>query len=86
MSRDPAADLSVEVAELSRQIGVIDADITLVNEQLNETQGMFSAFLIYYRKNQEEHNGNVICLDYRRSCCRGSPEVGTCLGQGTSSG
>ena len=51
MSKDLAADQSVEVAELRRQIGVIDADITLVNERLNESQGMCSAFLIMlYRK------------------------------------
>ena len=48
MSKDPAADRSVEVAELRRQIGVIDADITLVNERLNKSQGMCSAFLITY--------------------------------------
>ena len=51
MSKDPAVDRSVEVAELRRQIGVIDADITLVNKLLNESQGMCSAFLIFYRKN-----------------------------------
>ena len=45
------ADQSVEVAELRRQIGSIDADIMLVNERLNESQGMCSAFLIMlYRK------------------------------------
>ena len=49
--KDPAADQSVEVAELRRQIGIIDADIMLVNERLNESQGMCSAFLIIlYRK------------------------------------
>ena len=51
VSKDPAAEQSVEVAELRRQIGSIDADITLVNERLNESQGMCSAFLIMlYRK------------------------------------
>ena len=40
----PAADQSVEVAELTRQIGSIDADITLVNERLDKTQGMCHAF------------------------------------------
>ena len=50
MAKDPAASRSVEVAELRRQIGVIDADITLVNERLNESQGMCSAFLTFYRK------------------------------------
>ena len=45
MSKDPAADQSVEVAELRRQIGSIDADITLVNERLDESQGMCSSFL-----------------------------------------
>ncbi|XBI80710.1 hypothetical protein VPH35_089799 [Triticum aestivum] len=34
----PAANQSVEVAELRRQIGSIDADITLVNKRLNESQ------------------------------------------------
>ena len=48
MLKDPAADRSIEVAELRRQIGAIDADITLVNERLNESQGMFSAFLIIF--------------------------------------
>ena len=53
MSKDPVADRSVEVAELRRQIGAIDADITLVNERLNESQGMCSAFLIiFYRKSE----------------------------------
>ena len=47
MAKGPAADRSVEVAKLRRQIGVIDADITLVNERLNESQGMCSAFLIF---------------------------------------
>ena len=51
VAKGPAADRSVEVAELRRQIGVIDADITLVNEWLNESQCMCSAFLICYRKN-----------------------------------
>ena len=41
----PAADQSVAVAELTRQIGSIDADITLVNERLDEVQGVCSAFL-----------------------------------------
>ena len=56
VSKDPTVDRSVEVAELRRQIGVIDADITLVNERLNESQGMCSAFLIFYRKKQVEHD------------------------------
>ena len=52
VSKDPAADRSVEVAKLRRQIGAIDADITLVNKRLNESQGMCSALLIMlYRKN-----------------------------------
>ena len=38
VAKGPAADRSVEVAELRRQIGVIDADFTLVNERLNESQ------------------------------------------------
>ena len=47
MSKDPVADRSVEVAKLRRQIGVIDVDITLVNEGLNETQSMCSVFLVF---------------------------------------
>ena len=51
ISKDPAADQSVEVAELRRQIGSVDADITLVNKRLEESQGMCSASLIMlYRK------------------------------------
>ena len=87
MSKDLAVDRCVEVAELRRQIGAIDADITLVNERINESQGMCSAFLIMlYRKIWEGHNINVIYLDCRWCCCRGSPEGGTFPGQGTSSG
>ena len=48
--KDQAADQSVEVAELRRQIGSIDADITLVNKRLEESQGM--CFIIMYRKCQ----------------------------------
>ena len=51
VSKDPAADQSVEVAELRRQIGSIDADITLVNKWLEESHGMCSTSLIMlYRK------------------------------------
>ena len=50
MAKDPAVDRSIEVAELRRKIRVVDADITLVNERLNESQSMCSAFLIFYRK------------------------------------
>ena len=59
--KDPAADQSVEVAELRRQIGSIDADITLVNKRLEESQGMCSDSLIMmYREMQEGHNvGNM---------------------------
>ena len=41
------ADRSVEVAELRRQIEVLDADIMLVNERLNESQSMCSVFLVF---------------------------------------
>ena len=44
--KDPAADQSVEVAELRRKIGSIDVDIMLVNKRLEESQGMCSASLI----------------------------------------
>ena len=52
--KDPAANQSVVVAELRRQIRSIDADITLVNKRLEESQGMYSASLIIlYRKMRE---------------------------------
>ena len=55
--KDPAADQSVVVAELRRQIRSIDADITLVNKRLEESQGMYSAsFVILYRRMREWHN------------------------------
>ncbi|XBJ15984.1 hypothetical protein VPH35_007727 [Triticum aestivum] len=38
VSKGLAADQSIEVAKLRRQIGSIDADITLLNERLNESQ------------------------------------------------
>ena len=41
----PAAGQSIEVAELTRQIGSIDVDITLVNERLDKSQAMCTAFL-----------------------------------------
>ena len=47
MVKGPVADRTAEVAELRRQIEVVDADITLVNERLNESQGMCSVFLIF---------------------------------------
>ena len=52
MAKDPTVGRSVEVAELRRQIGVVDADITLVNERLNESQGMCSVFLIFDRETE----------------------------------
>ena len=47
VSMGPATDQSVVVAERRRQIGSIDADIALVNERLNESQGMGFAFPYY---------------------------------------
>ena len=40
----PAAGPSIEVAELTRQIGSLDADITLMNERLDKSQGMCPVF------------------------------------------
>ena len=65
MSKGLAADQSVEVAELRRQIGSIDADITLVNKRLEESQGMCLVFIIIYRKMPKGHNINAICLHCR---------------------
>ena len=47
MANGPPAGRTVEVAELQRHIGVVDADITLVNERLDESQSMCSVFLIF---------------------------------------
>ena len=63
VSKDSAADQSVEVAKLRRQIGAIDADITLVNRRLEESQGMYSASLIIlYKKMREWHDVNALCM------------------------
>ena len=43
----PDAGQSVEVAELTKQIGSIDAGITLVNERLDKSQGMCSVFPLH---------------------------------------
>ena len=53
----PVAGPSVEVAELSRQIGSIDADITLVNERLDKSQGMCPTFLCI-----EKYEGGMILM------------------------
>ena len=64
--KDPTAEQSVEVAELRKQIGSIDADITLVNRRLEESQGMYSAsLLILYRKMREWHDVNALCMHCR---------------------
>ena len=55
----PDAGQSVEVAELTRQIGLIDADITLVNERLDKSQGMCSAFLCIGK-----YDGGMISMQY----------------------
>ena len=68
--KDPAADQSVEVAELRRKIGSIDADITLVNKWLEESQGMCLVFIIMYRKMPKRHNINAMYWHYRWCCCR----------------
>ena len=53
----PDADQSVEIAELTRKIGSIDADITLVNERLDKSQGMCPAFLCI-----ETYEGGMILM------------------------
>ena len=47
MVKGPAIDRTAEVAELRRQIEVVDADITLVNKRLNESLSMCSVVLIF---------------------------------------
>ena len=46
MAKGPAAARTAEVAELRRQIEIVNADISLVNERLNESQSMCSFFLV----------------------------------------
>ena len=41
VAEGPAADRSADFAELQRQLDVVDADIVLVNKQLDEAQGMY---------------------------------------------
>ena len=47
MAKGPAVDQTTEFAKLRRRVEVVDADITLVNERLNESQSMCSVFLIF---------------------------------------
>ena len=44
MAKSSAIDRDIEVAELRRQIDVVDTDITLVNKRLDESQSMRSFF------------------------------------------
>ena len=60
MAKGPAVDRTAEFAELRQQIEVVDADITLVNEWLDESQSMCSFFLICFRKYEEDCNINMI--------------------------
>ena len=46
----PAVDQTAEFAELRRQIDVVDADITLVNKRLDESQSMCSFFPRLFRE------------------------------------
>ena len=41
MAKGPAVDWTAEFAKLRRRLDVADADITLVNKQLDEAQGMY---------------------------------------------
>ena len=41
VAEGPTADRSADFAELKRQLDVADADIALVNKQLNGAQGMY---------------------------------------------
>ena len=86
MAKDPVADLPVEVPELRRQIGVVDADITLVNERLNESQSMCSTFLIFIGNIKR----SIMLMWYAWTTGRAAVvkalEGGTCPSQGTSPG
>ena len=46
MVKCPVASRTDEFAKLKRQLDVADADIALVNERLDEAQGMFERHLI----------------------------------------
>ena len=43
-----AADRTADFAELKRQLDVVDADITLVNERLDKAQGMYIRLVSKY--------------------------------------
>ena len=53
----PDAGQSVEIAELTRKIGSIDVDITLVNERLDKSQGMCHAFPC-----MEKYEGGMVLM------------------------
>lgn len=41
VAEGPAADQTADFAELKRQLYVADADVALVNQRLDEAQGMY---------------------------------------------
>ena len=53
----PAAGQYIEVAELVRHIGSIDANIMLVNERLDKSQGMCHAFPC-----MEKYEGGMVLM------------------------
>ena len=46
VARRSVASRTDESAELKRQLDIADADIALVNKQLDEAQGMFKRHLV----------------------------------------
>ena len=55
-----AIDQAAECTELRRQIGVVEADVMLVNKRFEESQSMLSYIHIYFGKLQEGCNINVM--------------------------
>ena len=44
MAKSPTIDRNAELAELRRQIDVVDTDVTLINKRIDESQSMHSFF------------------------------------------
>ena len=53
VAKGPAIDRNAELAELRRQIDVVDTDVTLINKRIDESQSMCSVSLFALRDCKE---------------------------------
>ena len=60
VAKSPAIDRNSKLAELRRQIDVVDTDVTLINKRIDESQSMRSFFPHFFRKYQEDYNIKMI--------------------------